>query len=109
VIRVIPATAVLMEVPAPGRVMVVTVVMVEEAVMVVGSRTVAGRTILFWLIAAITFGGGTVGMTDVAPLWVRAVCAGIAAVGAIWMIVDSVQYSITTIRAARERRRSHGH
>jgi hypothetical protein len=64
----------------------------------------------FWLIAAIGLVSATV-VTDMVhlPLWIRVVCTVIAAGAAVWVTVDTIRYGITTIRAARERRRSHGH
>jgi len=80
--------------------------MVEEAAMAAG-RTFAGRTIQFWVIAVIAFGSATVATdAESLPVWVRGVCALIAAIGAIWVLVDTGRHVVTTLRM---RRKSHGH
>jgi hypothetical protein len=73
-------------------------------------KALVDRGARFWLIAAIGFASATV-VTDMVhlPLWVRVICTMIAAAAAIWVIADSIRYSMTTIRAARARRRSHEH
>ena len=74
------------------------------------AQLVADRSPIFWLIAAIGLVSAIVAESDFPlPLWARFVFTAIGGVAAVWVVADTVRYSMRTIRAARERRRSHGH
>jgi hypothetical protein len=74
-------------------------------------KALVDRGSRFWLITAVGFASGALVIQGVIrlPYWVLFVCTVITVVTAVATIADSIRYSMTTIRAARARRRLHGH